>query len=197
MGDSATPALIVGLRNPGEQYEATRHNLGADVVATLAARHDAKFKRAPRIRAEMAVVAIGDTRAILARPNTYMNESGQAVAPLVDYFGMPLDRLLIVHDDIDLPFAKLRVQEGGGSGGNNGVASTIRSLGNEEFWRLKCGVGRPPGRQEPASFVLKRFGKNERDDIDLLRQYGADVIELFVTAGGDEARQQAGEVKIG
>ena len=167
------------------------------MVALLAARHGANFKRAPRIRAEMAVVTIGGTRAILARPNTYMNESGLAVGPLVDYFGLPLQRLLIVHDDIDLPFAKLRVQEGGGSGGNNGVASVIRSLGDEEFWRLKCGVGRPPGRQEPASFVLKRFAKNERDDIDLLLQYGADVIELFVTAGGSDARQQAGEVKIG
>lgn len=125
-----------------------------------------------------------------------MNESGQAVAPLLDYFGMPLDRLLIVHDDIDMPFVKMRIQEGGGSGGNNGVGSVIRSLGEEDFWRLKCGVGRPPGRQEPAAFVLKRFAKSEQDDIDLLLQYGADVIEMFVTAGGAEARQQAGEIKI-
>jgi len=131
---------------------------------------------------------------VLARPTTFMNESGQAVAPLVRYFGMPSDRLLIVHDDIDLPFAKLRVQEGGGSGGNNGVDSVIRALGDEGFWRLKCGVGRPPGRMNPASFVLKRFAKHERDEIDLLQQYGADVIGLFVTAGGAEARQQAGEI---
>lgn len=144
----------------------------------------------------MAAVNLGGTRVVLARPNAFMNESGRAVAPLVDYFGIPLSRLLVVHDDIDLPFAKMRVQEGGGSGGNNGVASCIRSLGDEGFWRLKCGVGRPPGRQDPASFVLKRFAKNERDDIDLLLQYGADVIELFVTAGGEQARQQAGEIKI-
>ncbi len=144
----------------------------------------------------MAVITVGGTRVILARPNTFMNESGHAVAPLVDYFGMPLDRLLVVHDDIDLPFVKMRVQQGGGSGGNKGVGSIIRSLGDEEFWRLKCGVGRPPGRQEPASFVLKRFAKTERDDIELLLQYGADVIELFVAAGGNAARQQAGEIKI-
>ena len=144
----------------------------------------------------MAVITVGGIRAILARPNTFMNESGMAVAPLVDYFGMPLERLLIVHDDIDLPFVKMRVQEGGGSGGNNGVASVIRAIGDEAFWRLKCGVGRPPGRQDPAAFVLKRFSKKERDDIDLLLQYGADVVELFVTAGGSEARQQAGEIKI-
>lgn len=145
----------------------------------------------------MAVITVAGSRVILARPNTFMNESGQAVGPLVDYFGLPLDRLLVVHDDIDLPFLKLRVQEGGGSGGNNGVASIIRALSDESFWRLKCGLGRPPGRQDPAAFVLKRFAKHERDDIDLLLQYGADVIELFVTAGGTEARQQAGEIKIG
>ena len=137
---------------------------------------------------------IGGVRAVLARPNVFMNESGEAVAPLLKYFGLPLDRLLIVHDDIDLPFAKLRVQEGRGSGGNNGVASTIRALGDEGFWRLKCGVGRPPGRMQPANFVLKRFAKSEQEEIDLLRQYGADVVEIFITAGGPEARQQAGEI---
>ena len=144
----------------------------------------------------MAVVRVSGMRLILARPNTFMNESGLAVAPLLDYFGMPLDRVLVVHDDIDLPFTKMRVQEGGGSGGNNGVGSIIRSFGDEAFWRLKCGVGRPPGRQDPAAFVLKRFGKQERDDIDLLLQYGADVIELFAASGGEEARQKAGEIKI-
>ncbi|MFC2177494.1 hypothetical protein ACFLRH_03665 [Actinomycetota bacterium] len=94
-------------------------------------------------------------------------------------------------------FAKLRVQEGRGSGGNNGIASIIRSLSDEAFWRLKCGVGRPPGRMDPAAFVLKRFAKKERDDIDLLRQYGADIIEIFVKVGGAEARQQAGEIVRG
>ena len=142
----------------------------------------------------MAAINIDGVRAVLARPNVFMNESGQAIAPLVKYFGMPLDRLLVVHDDIDLPFAKLRVQEGRGSGGNNGVASTIRSLGDEAFWRLKCGVGRPPGRMQPAAFVLKPFAKQERDEADLLRQYGADVIEIFITDGGAEARQRAGEI---
>ncbi len=187
----------MGLRNPGEGYEHTRHNLGGDIVTTLAERHGARFKKARRIRADMAELGLGDARAVLARPITFMNESGQAVAPLVRYFGIELDRVLIVHDDIDLPFAKLRVQEGGGSGGNRGVASIIRSLGDEAFWRLKCGVGRPPGRMDPAAFVLKRFAKKEKDDIDLLRQDGADMIEVFVAAGGAEARQRAGEIVRG
>ncbi len=182
------------MRNPGEEYAHTRHNLGADVVTLLAARYQARFKRAPRIRAEMAEVIVEGVAAVVARPNTFMNESGQAVAPLVRYFGIPLDRLLVVHDDIDLPFAKMRVQVGRGSGGNNGVDSVIRSLGDEAFWRLKCGVGRPPGRMDPARFVLKRFAKGEQGDIDLLRQYAADVIEIFIAQGGVEARQHAGEV---
>jgi len=163
-------------------------------VATLAERHEARFKKPRRIRAEVAELRIGDTQSILAQPNTFMNESGYAVAALVKYFTIPLDRVLVVHDDIDLPFAKLRVQEGRGSGGNKGVASVIRAIGDEGFWRLKCGVGRPPGRLEPAAFVLKRFAKYEQDEIALLRQYGADIVEIFAREGGDEARQQAGEI---
>jgi PTH1 family peptidyl-tRNA hydrolase len=142
----------------------------------------------------MAAINVAGVRTVLARPNVFMNESGRAVAPLVDYFDIPLERLLVVHDDIDLPFAKLRVQEGRGSGGNNGVSSIIRALGDESFWRLKCGVGRPPGRMQPAAFVLKPFAKHERDEADLLRQYGADVVEIFITSGGAEARQRAGEI---
>lgn len=123
-----------------------------------------------------------------------MNESGQAVAPLARYFSTMPERLLVVHDDIDLPFAKLRVQEGRSAGGNNGIKSTIGSLGTQDFWRLKCGVGRPPGRQNPADFVLKPFSRKEREEIDLVVQLAADVVETFVTDGGDAARQQAGEL---
>ncbi len=123
-----------------------------------------------------------------------MNESGQAVAPLVRYFRTPADRLLVVHDDIDLPFAKLRVQADRSAGGNNGVSSIIRALGSKEFWRLKCGVGRPPGRQDPADFVLRQFTAEERPEIDLTVQLGAEVAEVFVSQGGDAARQRAGEL---
>jgi PTH1 family peptidyl-tRNA hydrolase len=131
---------------------------------------------------------------MLAVPRTFMNESGQAVAPLVRYFAANADQLLVVHDDIDLPFAKLRVQADRSAGGNNGVASVIGSLGSQEFWRLKCGVGRPPGRQNPADFVLRPFSAAERPEIDLLVQVAADLVELFVSDGGDAARQRAGEL---
>ena len=137
---------------------------------------------------------LGGVRAVYALPTTFMNESGQSVAPLVRYYGIDLDRLLVVHDDIDVPFAKLKMQWSRGHGGNNGVRSTIGSLGTNDFWRLKVGVGRPPGRMDPADFVLKRFASSERDDVDAAMYRGADVIDVFITKGGEDARQFAGEL---
>ncbi len=146
------------------------------------------------MRADIGDVRIGTARVLLVSPRTFMNESGQALAPLVTYFDIDLDRLLVVHDDIDLPFAKLRVQGDRSSGGNNGVSSVIRSLGTQDFWRLKIGVGRPPGRQDPADFVLHPFSKEERADVDIAVQHAADLAEVFVTEGGAAARQRAGEL---
>ena len=195
---AAPRPLIVGLRNPGPKYEATRHNIGAEVVELLAERHDASFKKARRfIRAQVAEIRINDIPVVLALPLTFMNEAGQAVAPLVRYYRTPPDRLLVVHDDIDLPFAKLRAAHGSGPGGNNGVKSIIRSVGSQEFWRLKCGVGRPPGRMDPAAFVLKPFSAKERPEMDVTVQLAADVAEIFVAADGDTARQRAGEMNAG
>jgi len=191
---AASRPLIVGLRNPGPKYEATRHNLGAEVVALLAERHGGSFKKARRfIRAQVAEVRLGDTAVVLALPLTFMNESGQAVVPLMRYYRTSPDALLVIHDDIDLPFAKLRVSHDSGPGGNNGVKSIIRSLGAADFWRLKVGVGRPPGRMDPAAFVLKRFAAKERPEIDVSVQLAADVAETFVARGGEAARQHAGE----
>ncbi|MFQ5554972.1 MAG: aminoacyl-tRNA hydrolase [Acidimicrobiia bacterium] len=187
--------LVAGLRNPGSRYEGTRHNLGGDVVSVLADRHGASFKKARRfIRAEIAETRIGDVPVVLARPRTFMNESGQAVAPLVSYYKVELDGLLVVHDDIDLPFTKLKVQLGGGSGGNNGVDSVARSMARPAFWRLKCGVGRPPGPMDPADYVLRPFRSEERESAGVMVQLAADVVETFVASGGDSARQRAGEL---
>lgn len=166
-------------------------------MAAYAARIGVRFKKAPRfIRAEVAEVGAGERRAVLALPRTFMNEAGHAVAPLTRYYSTSPDRLLVVHDDIDLPFAKLRVQAGRGSGGNNGVSSIIGSLGTQDFWRLKCGVGRPPGRQDPADFVLRSFSKKEREEIDVAIQLAADVVDTFLAEGGDAARQHAGEMNV-
>ena len=168
--------------------------MGGDAVVIAAERIGASFRRAPRcISAEVAETSIGDERAVLALPMTFMNESGRPVHSLVKYFKP--ERMLVAHDDIDLPFGKLRVQEGRGAGGHNGVASIVRSLGGDTgFWRLKIGVGRPPGRMNPADFVLRRFTKQEQPDIDLVVVEAADVVRSFAEDGAEAARQMAGEV---
>jgi PTH1 family peptidyl-tRNA hydrolase len=189
--------LVVGLQNPGSRYEATRHNLGGRIVADFGQSHGATFKKARRfISAEVAEIALPDgVRVVAAIPTTFMNESGNAIAPLARYYKIhDADDILVVHDDIDLPFAKLKVQRGGGAGGNNGVKSVARSLRTPDFWRLKVGVGRPPGRMDPADFVLRPFAVSERDDIDLAVRYAADLVGLYVAEGGDTARQRAGEI---
>ena len=186
--------LVVGLRNPGRRYRGTRHNIGADVVERFAGEHGMSFKKARRpIRADVAEFHLEAERVVLGVPRTFMNESGQAVAPLVRYYRVAPEDLLIVHDDIDLPFAKLRVQLGRGAGGHNGVASVIRSLRTPDFWRLKVGVGRPPGRMDPAAFVLERFTTVERSDMDDTVARAGGVVTAFLQGGGDVARQRAGE----
>jgi PTH1 family peptidyl-tRNA hydrolase len=185
--------LIVGLRNPGPRYDGTRHNVGAEVV--IAAAPETNFKRARLgIRADVAEIRLDDVRTVLALPRTFMNECGQAVAPLVRYERIDGDRMLVVHDDIDLPFGRLRVQLGGGAGGHNGIRSLVGSLDTKEFWRLKVGVGRPPSRVDPADFVLGRFAKIERSAIDDTIARGVNVLDTFARDGGEAARQIAGEL---
>ncbi len=166
----------------------------ACVTAIVADRCGAAFRRAPRfMRAGVAETRIGSTRVVLAQPTTFMNDSGPAVASLLRYYDTSLDRLLVVHDEIDLGLGVLRVHHGRGAGGHNGVASVIRSSG-QAFWRLRCGVGRPPGSRDPADYVLERFGKREQPDAELMAALAADLVEVFVVDGGDAARQRAGEL---
>jgi PTH1 family peptidyl-tRNA hydrolase len=197
-GTPATPqppesALIAGLRNPGSRYAGTRHNVGSEVVAVLAGRLGAGFKRAPgRIRAEIGTARLNGTRLTLVLPTTYMNESGAAVAPLLGYFGIEPTDLVVVHDDIDLAFGTLRFQYGRGSGGNRGIESVTAGVGSGSYWRLRFGVGRPPAGREPADFVLEPFGRAERAEVDILVQEAADLLEVYARRGGDAARQAAG-----
>lgn len=180
-GNDPGVKLVVGLRNPGPEYDGTRHNVGAEVLAVLAHRHGGRFKRGPlRVRCELADIGVGPTRILLAAPMSYMNESGGPVRSALDYHKVGLSDLLVVHDDIDLDFGRLRLQVGGGTGGHNGLKSLERSLGTRDFARLKVGVGRPPGRQDPAKYVLERFGRDQREEVDLQVQDAADVVELWV-----------------
>ena len=182
--------LVVGLRNPGAEYEGTRHNIGSEVLVVLAHRWDGRFKRGPsRVRCELADVRIGSERTMLAAPMSFMNESGGPVKAALDYHKIPIESMLVLHDDIDLAFGRLRVQVGGGTGGHNGLRSIERSLGSRTFSRLKIGVGRPPGDQNPADFVLSRFTKAERAAVDLQVQDAADVVETWL-----ENRQRAQEM---
>jgi PTH1 family peptidyl-tRNA hydrolase len=166
--------------------------VGDEVVARFAG--DVSFGKAPRwTPAQVADIRSFDRPVIAILPTTFMNESGGPVRRLAGYYKVDPGDLIVVHDDIDLPFGKLRVQSGRGAGGHNGVASVARSLGTQDFWRLKVGVGRPPGRMNPADYVLKRFSKSERSDVDLMVVAGSEILETFVRSGGEAATQHAGE----
>jgi len=180
--------IVVGLRNPGSDYEGTRHNVGVEVLAELANRQGARFKsKSMRIRSEIAEIRVDGEKVVLAAPLSFMNESGGPVSATLRYLKAELSDLLVIHDDIDLDFGRLRLQVGGGSGGHNGIRSLEKSLGTREFQRLKVGVGRPPGRQDPADFVLRRFSSQERPEVDLIVVDAADVVERWIT---DPARAQ-------
>jgi PTH1 family peptidyl-tRNA hydrolase len=173
--------VIVGLRNPGTEYAGTRHNVGAEVVDVLASHWGVALKRGPlRVRADLTRHTLHDRSVILAVPRTFMNTCGPAVAAVLRYFKAGPADLLVVHDDIDLPFARLRLQFARGTGGHNGVKSIVQSLGNNDFHRLKVGVGRPPDRMDPAAFVLRPFAKSEREEVDFLVRDAADVVEQWI-----------------
>jgi PTH1 family peptidyl-tRNA hydrolase len=184
--------LIVGLGNPGPRYAATRHNIGYAVVELIALRiagRSAKFK-AHRSRCEIMETRIGGVPVVLARPMSYMNESGGPVNAAARFFKVPVERIVAVHDDLDLPFGALRVKRGGGEGGHNGLRSMSSALGSNEYARVRFGIGRPPGRQDPADFVLRGFGSAERKELPYLIDRAADATEAVVTVGLDVAQNE-------
>lgn len=184
---------IVGLRNPERRFDGTRHNVGAEVVETVAQRHGRSFKRGPRrIALSVAHATIDGVDVVLALPKVSMNVVGPPIAAALRYYRIDPADLLVVHDDIDLPFGKLRVHTGRGTGGHNGVRSIVEQVGSRDFSRLKIGVGRPPGRMDPAAFVLQRFDLEERPEVDRLVQDAAAVIDQYVT-DPERAIQMAGE----
>ena len=181
-GSDVGPWLVVGLGNPGPSYAGTRHNAGARVLDILGARVSGSFKT-HKTRADVVETRLGDERVVLAKPRSYMNESGGAVCALRDFFKTSVERLVVVHDELDLPFGSLRVKLGGGDNGHNGLKSLRRSLGSGEFHRVRVGIGRPPGRQDPADWVLRDFSAAERKELDLLLERGADAVESLIADG--------------
>ncbi|MBI1379409.1 MAG: aminoacyl-tRNA hydrolase [Frankiales bacterium] len=190
MSTDTAPWLVVGLGNPGTEYAGTRHNIGYLVVEELAARVRGSFATHKRARAKVAEERLAGHRAVLAKPMTYMNESGGPVKGLADFYKVPLEHLVVVHDELDLPFAALRLKMGGGDNGHNGLRSLRRSLGTGDYHRVRVGIGRPPGRQDPADFVLKPWSGTERKELDLLVSEAADAVELLVSEGLERAQNR-------
>ena len=178
-----SPWLVVGLGNPGPDYAATRHNVGAMTVGHLAERLHERLSAHKRGRSDVAETRIGSDRAVLAIPRSYMNESGGPVSSLMDFYKVTPERLIVVHDELDIAFAALRVKLGGGDGGHNGLKSIRRSIGTGDYARVRVGIGRPPGRQDPADFVLRPFGGEERKELPLLLETAADAVESLVREG--------------
>ena len=176
------PWLVVGLGNPGPNYGGNRHNAGFMVLDELANRASGRF-RAHKTQADVAEVRLAGSRAVLARPRTYMNLSGGPVAGVRRYYGTSLDRLVVVHDELDIPFGAVRLKMGGGDNGHNGLRSITSSLSSREYLRVRVGIGRPPGRMDPADFVLRDFSTVERKELPFLVDAGADAVEMLLTEG--------------
>jgi PTH1 family peptidyl-tRNA hydrolase len=179
--------LVVGLGNPGSSYAATRHNIGQFVIDELLSRTGGTLK-AHKSRCEVAEVRLVGERVVLARPRSYMNESGGPVAALRDYFKADPAHLVVLHDELDIPFGALRVKFGGGDNGHNGLKSIRSAIGTGEFYRVRVGIGRPPGRQAPSDFVLKPFSATERKDLEWHVTRAADAVESLLTDGLDRTQ---------
>jgi PTH1 family peptidyl-tRNA hydrolase len=183
----AADLLVVGLGNPGDEYAKTKHNVGVQVVELLARRHGAKLKKSRRDRALVDEVRVDGRRLALAVPITYMNDSGQAVAPLVKKFDVMPEQLVIVHDELDLPPAALRVKVGGGLAGHNGLRSIKQHLHTDEFLRVRIGVGKPPSKERGANHVLSPVSKRDREEMAVTIERAADAVETILRDGVDAA----------
>jgi PTH1 family peptidyl-tRNA hydrolase len=181
--------LIVGLGNPGPTYSGNRHNVGFMVLDLLAERVGGKFK-AHKGRADVVEGRLVGEPVALAKPKSYMNESGGPVASVRGFYKAPIEQLIVVHDELDIPYGALRLKRGGGDGGHNGLRSLTRSLGSREYLRVRFGIGRPPGRQDPADFVLEDFRAAERKDLPFFLDRAADAVEALITLGLEPAQNR-------
>ncbi|WP_105565507.1 aminoacyl-tRNA hydrolase [Microbacterium halophytorum] len=184
--------LIVGLGNPGPRYELTRHNVGQMVIDELASRRGEGFSQ-HKANARVAETWLrpGGAKLVLAKPNSFMNVSGGPVSSLAKFFSVAPENVIVIHDELDIPFDSLKLKSGGGHGGHNGVRDVAKALGTPEFARVRVGVGRPPGRQDPADWVLSPFSATERRTLGVLLSDAADAAEQIVDEGLTAAQQRA------
>ena len=181
--------LVVGLGNPGPAYAGNRHNAGFMVLDVLAARAGGRFK-SHKSRSEVVEGRLAGRRVVLAKPRSYMNDSGGPVTALRDFYKVPLERIIVVHDELDLPYGAVRLKRGGGDNGHNGLRSITKSLGDREYLRVRFGLGRPPGRMDAATFVLKDFSAAERKDLEFNVVTAADAVEALLTRGLEAAQNE-------
>ncbi len=178
--------MLVGLGNPGRDYRETRHNIGFMTIDAYAALHEIKLNKVQN-KAITGSGRVADARVILVKPQTFMNLSGQAVASLVRYYKIPLEHLIVTHDDVDLPFTTIRMRPGGGSAGQKGIASIIKMVGTQDFARLRMGIGRPPGQMDAADYVLQTFSRSENDQLPAFLQRSVEALDCYITDGLETA----------
>ena len=181
-----TPYLIVGLGNPGPDYRQNRHNVGFMAISALAEAAEIPIRRVEH-RALVGKGAFAEARLVIAKPQTFMNDSGKAVAGLMRFYKIPLAHLLVVHDDLDLPFGTLRLRPSGGTGGQRGMESIVAKLGTRDFARLRVGIGRPPGRMDPRDYVLHDFDPPDEAFLSAVLTTAVDAIRWFILEGIEEA----------
>ncbi len=181
--------IIVGLGNPGPEYAGNRHNVGQMVLALLAERMGARFK-SNRTRNDIAEGRLAGQPVTLARPQSYMNLSGGPVVALAGFYKLAPERVVVIHDELDVPFGGVRLKLGGGDNGHNGLRSITQSLGTRDYYRVRFGIGRPPGRMDPATFVLKDFSTPERKELPFALDRAADATESLITKGLAEAQNE-------
>ncbi len=176
------PVMIIGLGNPGLAYRHTRHNFGFLAIDELAKDLNIPLKRI-KFRAMIGEGRFGETKVVLVKPMTFMNESGRAVAPLIRFFKLPLSNLLVIHDDLDLPLGTLRLRPSGGTSGQRGMASIITQLGTQDFPRMRLGIGRPPGQMDPVDYVLKDFLPSEKELFTMVLRTVVEASQTFINEG--------------
>ena len=172
--------LLIGLGNPGREYKDTRHNFGFMLIDRIAVRLNARGMKV-QSKAIVTDATYEDRKLILAKPQTYMNLSGQSVQGLVHFYKIPLTNIMVLSDDLDIPFGTIRIRAAGGPGGQRGLSSVIESLGTKDFPRLRLGIGRPPGRMDPANFILQNFSRDEMKSISEILDAGSDAVFEFVS----------------
>ena len=191
--EDTVTSLVIGLGNPGPEYAATRHNVGQMVADELARRYGGSFSRDKKNNAATAAIRIGGVaghKVMLGKPLSYMNLSGGPTKALAAYYSVPTENVIVIHDELDVPFGAIKLKRGGGSAGHNGLKDVTKALGGPDYVRVRVGVGRPPGRQDAAEFVLRPFSSAERKELDLLIALAADAVEDIIEKGLAEAQQR-------